>query len=302
MSLRYFGFLSLLVLLCLKPQAADSAEHKASMKQYSPAALLDLLVAAYPDFLRGHEDGHLIWKDGSAMLFDDGRSSKTFAERLNHPDLEDMFVTPYPLGHAGLPPATNADPGRVRFEPFFRKMYGDRRSHVRKSLVPIVWLPKKQGKRVLVTSINGVAAKLQKISNALDKLPARFDKYLIPARRSDHKFVPGVFNWRCIRGTQRLSVHSFGAAIDLVFLQYWRTQLPKTKGAKGTTDCSDKQPKLPGKAGGFTLKFKNTMPWEIVDIFEQHGFIWGGKWYHYDTMHFEYRPEMLLHARRGPKN
>ena len=31
-------------------------------------------------------------------------------------------------------------------------------------------------------------------------------------------------------------------------------------------------------------------------IFERHGFIWGGKWHHYDTMHFEYRPE-LLHPR-----
>jgi hypothetical protein len=34
------------------------------------------------------------------------------------------------------------------------------------------------------------------------------------------------------------------------------------------------------------------MPQEIIDIFERHGFIWGGKWYHYDTMHFEYRPEL----------
>jgi D-alanyl-D-alanine carboxypeptidase len=24
-----------------------------------------------------------------------------------------------------------------------------------------------------------------------------------------------------------------------------------------------------------------------------YGFIWGGKWYHYDTMHFEYRPELM---------
>jgi hypothetical protein len=35
------------------------------------------------------------------------------------------------------------------------------------------------------------------------------------------------------------------------------------------------------------------MPEEIVAIFEKHGFIWGGKWYHFDTMHFEYRPELL---------
>ena len=26
---------------------------------------------------------------------------------------------------------------------------------------------------------------------------------------------------------------------------------------------------------------------------EAEGFIWGGRWYHYDTMHFEYRPELL---------
>jgi hypothetical protein len=32
---------------------------------------------------------------------------------------------------------------------------------------------------------------------------------------------------------------------------------------------------------------------EIVDVFERHGFIWGGKWYHFDTMHFEYRPELI---------
>jgi hypothetical protein len=30
-----------------------------------------------------------------------------------------------------------------------------------------------------------------------------------------------------------------------------------------------------------------------VRVFEKHGFIWGGAWYHYDTMHFEYRPELL---------
>jgi hypothetical protein len=31
----------------------------------------------------------------------------------------------------------------------------------------------------------------------------------------------------------------------------------------------------------------------LIKIFEKYGFIWGGKWNHYDTMHFEYRPELL---------
>ena len=41
------------------------------------------------------------------------------------------------------------------------------------------------------------------------------------------------------------------------------------------------------------ITWKNRYPQAIVDAFEAEGFIWGGRWYHYDTMHFEYRPELL---------
>jgi hypothetical protein len=47
----------------------------------------------------------------------------------------------------------------------------------------------------------------------------------------------------------------------------------------------------PGKGGAYA--YRNEIPMEIVRIFEKHGFIWGGKWHHYDTMHFEYRPELV---------
>jgi hypothetical protein len=33
---------------------------------------------------------------------------------------------------------------------------------------------------------------------------------------------------------------------------------------------------------------------QIVKIFESKGFVWGGKWWHYDSIHFEYRPELTL--------
>ena len=35
-------------------------------------------------------------------------------------------------------------------------------------------------------------------------------------------------------------------------------------------------------------------PQKVIEIFEEHGFIWGGKWIIWDNMHFEYRPEVIL--------
>ena len=34
-------------------------------------------------------------------------------------------------------------------------------------------------------------------------------------------------------------------------------------------------------------------PDSFIEAFERRGFVWGGKWFYYDTMHFEYRPEIL---------
>ncbi|OWL94626.1 hypothetical protein CBQ26_15135 [Deinococcus indicus] len=39
-------------------------------------------------------------------------------------------------------------------------------------------------------------------------------------------------------------------------------------------------------------RFINAFPLKLVQVFERHGWIWGGRWYHHDTMHFKYRPEL----------
>ena len=201
------------------------------------------------------------------MRFDDGRTSKSFNQLLNSADIEDQFHYPYPAGQPAKQPARNVDPGRIRNDLFFTKMYGDcRRGGVRPRLVPVRWLPGRGGGTVLVTRVNGVAKKLADVSQELDRLPAHMTRFLVPAS--------GVYNCRTIAGTNRRSVHAFGAAIDInaKSAHYWRW----TK---------------PSKSGRYV--YKNEIPIEIVRIFEKHGFIWGGRWYHYDTMHFEYRPELL---------
>jgi len=249
--------------------AAPQAERPLSRAE----KLMSRLVAAYPGHLSGYEDNAIIWHDGTRMPFDDGRD-KTFREKLTDPDLEDQFYTAYPRGLRGVPPLEDIDPGRVRYEPFFVKMYGDckqDKAAVRANLEQVVWLPENYGKTLRVTRINGVADALRNVSAALDKLPARFMKYLRPSA--------GTYHCRTIAGTDRFSVHAFGAAVDInaKYGDYWRWSQPQ-----------------PGES----LTYRNRIPWEIVEIFEQHGFIWGGKWYHYDTLHFEYRPELLNAAPR----
>jgi hypothetical protein len=214
------------------------------------------LVRAYPQ-IKACKDNYIIWSDGTKMLYDDGKR-KNFNQLLNQADIQDMFHYRYIKGKStyNKPPKRNYDPGRIRNEKFFRKMYGNSSGAVRRDLVKIPWV---RG-RVLVN--RKVARDLKRVVADLKRLPAKYQKYLVP--------IGGTFKWRKIAGTNRLSVHSFGAAIDInvKYSAYWRWSKGK-------------------------YRYQNRIPYEIVKAFERHGFIWGGKWYHYDTMHFEYRPELL---------
>jgi len=230
-------------------------------------ASLDALVRAYPDQLSSHDGYRIHWRDGSSMEVTDGNPGKSFEQLLRQASILDQFRYPYPRGPLAAAPGLNADPGRFRNEPFFLKMYGDcRTGSVHSRLVPVAWLPKSWGGNVGVTNVNGVADKLRAVSAEIDELPETVKHAAYP--------IAGVLSCRSVRDTGRLSMHAFATAIDLnvAFSDYWLQQRPLAT-----------EP----------LAYRNRMPQEIVDIFERHGFIWGGKWYHYDTMHFEYRPELL---------
>ena len=203
------------------------------------------------------KNNKIVLSNGKSFIYDDGRQ-KSFNKLLNNPDIQDMFYVKYPKNWLKTLPK-NYDPGRVRFESLFKELYGHNSKEVKANLVKVKWV---DGSYILATKKEGVAYALQKVANDLAKLPPSYKKYLSP--------IGGTFKWRKIAGTNRLSVHSFGAAIDInvKYSAYWRW----SKGA---------------------YRYQNKIPKKIVEIFEKHGFIWGGKWYHYDTMHFEYRPELL---------
>jgi hypothetical protein len=217
--------------------------------------------------ISGFADNYLIFKDHSKMLWGDGIKNKTYQQTLDKPDLKDMFSQKYVKGEMPSPPGVNVDPGRVRNEAFFEKIYGSTEDAVKKNLVEIVWCPKLIGQKITVTRVNGVDKKLEAISKEFDEHP-ELKKYLTD--------IGGTFTWRNIAGTNRHSMHSFGMTIDIntKYSDYWQWACKCTNEDAG-------------------VKYVNRIPQVIIDIFEKYGFIWGGKWYHYDTMHFEYRPELM---------
>lgn len=225
------------------------------------------LIKMYSGIITGYKNNKLYFKDGTSLLYDDGIKNKSFEELLNNPDIEDQFYFTYTKGKIPNAIAFKNDPGRIRNEAFFKKIYGGKKSEVEKNLVDINWCPKLASQKIKVTKINSVDKAIQKISNELDQLP-ELKKYILN--------IGGTFNWRKISGTGRLSMHSFGITIDINtrFANYWQWD------SKSTNE-------------NVILDYKNKIPQQIIDIFENNGFIWGGKWYHYDTMHFEYRPELI---------
>lgn len=174
-------------------------------------------------------------------------------------DLEDNYETLYPKGPI-LPITREAhNPGRVRVDELFFATYGKSAREVTRALVPVSL----GGKTFVVHE--KIAAPLRRVAArvraAMQKDPAIARFFASPG---------GTFNWRTIAGTRELSMHSWGIAIDLDvgLSNYWR---------------NSPQP----------LVWTNHYPQSIVDAFEAEGFIWGGRWYYFDTMHFEYRPELV---------
>ena len=90
------------------------------------------------------------------------------------------------------------------------------------------------------------------------------------------------WNWRNIAESQSRSFHAYGAAIDF---------LPKSLGGLQTYWLWTAQ----HTPEWWTVPYTSRLhpPHEVIKAFESFGFIWGGKWRYFDTMHFEYRPEIL---------
>lgn len=234
------------------------------------------LMMAYPKHIMNiskEKNGkvYLVMKSGQKILYDD-KKQKTYEEKLANPDLQDMMEQIYPLSSINCLMDKGFDPGRIRVYPLLKEVYGQSKEKVQSELVSV----KVGNKNYAFNKNNAAAANLKSAMTELSLMAKENQKlysFLYPAS--------GTFNYRYISGTNRLSPHSFGIAIDLKRdnNDYWKWA-SREQGEKRV----------------------ESYPNEIVEVLENHNFIWGGKWGHFDILHFEYRPELLIKSRYFANN
>ena len=226
------------------------------IKPDMPTYVYHNLTRMYPS-IKKVQNNLVYFDDNSTLEYHDYRN-KNFQSMISNPSIKNTLSLKYPAFEDITAPNINFDPGRFRNEKLLKKLYGKDKDNIEQNLLHVEWI---DGSIIAFNKKQNAARQLQKVSNELKQLPKKYHKYLTN--------IAGTYNYRTIAGTNRLSAHSFAIAIDINIknTHYWKW----TK----------------------NLTYKNKIPKEIIDIFEKYGFIWGGRWYHYDTMHFEYRPELF---------
>jgi len=139
--------------------------------------------------------------------------------------------------HDGLPDRVWEQANLVGLKPAYRMV--------------LAWDPKTQLRTIRVHK--KCAASLERVLEGITKLyPSQ--EAIEQARMH---LYGGAYAFRLMRGGHKLSVHSYGAAIDLD---------PEQNGFGDATF---------------------TMPMPVVELFEAEGWVWGGRWAKKDAMHYQ---------------
>jgi len=208
---------------------------------------------------------YLILNNNSKILYDD-KKEKNRDSKVSNSDVQDTLEEIYPLESIDKV-LEGIDPGRSRCYSLLNGLYGGNRKEVEKNLSSISTLCGN-----ITFNKNARAGEaLKKALNEAKELANNKNKinnFIFP--------ISGGYNYRVIQDTGRLSPHAYAIAIDLNRnnSDYWKW-VDKSKGSKRIEEY----------------------PKELVKIFEDNGFIWGGKWEHFDILHFEYRPEIILKSK-----
>ncbi len=227
------------------------------------------LMMAYPDEIEDievSEDGFIYLILNNKKIIYDDKKEKNKYEKISNADIQDTLEVVYPLGDINSV-VEGIDPGRSRAYIFLSNIYGENQSEIEKNLS---FFSTSCGNIMFNKNAKAGEALKKSLDEAkkLAEKDSKINNYIFP--------ISGSYNYRVIQDTGRLSPHAYGIAIDLTRndSDYWKW-VDKSKGSK--------------RIEGY--------PKELVRVFENNGFVWGGKWEHFDILHFEYRPEIILKSK-----
>ncbi|SMC22766.1 D-alanyl-D-alanine carboxypeptidase [Clostridium acidisoli DSM 12555] len=243
----------------------ETSKYKETMKQD-----ILCLMLAYPENIKDvlHDDNgnvYITMNSSKKILYDD-KVKKSAEQKFQNTDLQDMMEEKYPLETTKKLMEKDQNPGRCRVYSLFDDVYGNNRSSIEHNLKNTNLIYRNlqfNNKNQASNSLHDVFKEITAIKNKNNIYSAVFP-------------LNGTYNYRLIAGTGKLSPHAYGIAIDLNRdkRDYWKW-----------ASREEGQKRL------------DIYPKEVVDIFQKHNFVWGGKWGHFDTLHFEYRPEIILKAK-----
>jgi hypothetical protein len=235
--------------------------------------VLSALVLAYGDMIekiekRGEET--VLTIGGEEIYYKNGKMLSV-RNLDRHAEFESIFYRYSPGPLKGLPEP--AEFPENRSSDFLDALFGSTEQEIRKSSQWIGFL----GHRVYMHKI---------CAEPLKRVEARI--YEEAGQSEDvRQFLSGLsvlysMKRRKIAGSGRLSYHAYGLAIDII---------PKSYGGKDVYWRWSAS--LENDWGSIPYSERWHPPEKVIEAFEENGFVWGGKWYHFDTVHFEYRPEII---------
>jgi hypothetical protein len=243
----------------------DDPRVRAFVEAYGP--LIDSVV---------HEAGDIVFDmAGSRIHFADGRMLE--AGSLERRGECDSIFYRYSLEPLSEPPPTVGEfPTTCR--DVAQVLWGRTESEIRGHTSSVRFL----GRRMIVNDL--LLEPLVAIELDM-RLAAAEDRAI--AEWIDEIEIAYSFVTRDIAGADTQSYHGWGMAFDLVPESYegqhayWRWSRAMDREGWHLVPVAERW----------------SPPAAAVQIFERHGFVWGGKWAYFDMIHFEYRPEIVLYNR-----
>ena len=233
---------------------------------------------AYGSFVDSviYRDDDLVFSlAGKAIYFQDGRMLAE--DRLDRRDRCDPIFYRYPLDALSEPPPLPDEP--VRFCTDLQEaMWGRTETEIRRKARSTRFIDR----RMFVNDV--VADALLDVER--DLLAIAHDDDAV-AEWIDDTEVAYSFLDRGIAGTATRSHHAWGLAVDFVPSSYEGRQVYWRWTRAWNRSGWDRTP----------LEQRWSPPVAVIEVFERHGFLWGGKWAHFDNIHFEYRPEIIEYNR-----